>query len=88
MIYWPLAPTGFLLLWTALVAPIANNSDQWAIIPAECTLPLALALHVFLLLERRNKKQRRMLLCYAAIHLVVLFFILVFCLTAITKTFV
>ena len=82
---WPIGPiflTLFLVLWTLSVSPYSKYGDNWAIYPAMLVLPAALLWHVALIWFQ---KPRLPLIVYAVIHLVLLFWIWVYCLMKISR---
>jgi glycerol-3-phosphate acyltransferase PlsY len=62
----PIVATAFLVVWTIVVYPFSKYGDNWAIWPALLVLPLALFMHIYLVVALRP---RRPLIFYAVIHL-------------------
>jgi len=78
----PLIPTAFLLAWTAAVSPYSKYGDDWAVLPALWTFPVAIVLHGYLVAVMRPRGD---LLGYALAHLVVLFPIWLICVMKLAK---
>jgi hypothetical protein len=78
----PLVPTAFLVVWTVLVYPFSKYGDNWAIWPALLVLPLALFMHIYLVVALRP---RRSLVFYGIIHLAFLAVLWFGCLMLISK---
>lgn len=82
LVYWPLALTGFLFLWTLMVSPYSRYGDYWAFIPALLVFPLATVLHVLI---AKYGKWRTNLVLYGIAHLSILFVAWIWCLMVISK---
>jgi hypothetical protein len=76
----PVGLTTFLVLWTALWRPFSYYG-HWAVWPALAVLPLAVAVHVYLLCTLRPKLP---LVAYAAVHLLLLASLWIGCLMLIS----
>jgi hypothetical protein len=64
----PVVITLLLLLWTLVVYPYSRYGDRWALWPALISLPVVIAVHVFLIVRYRPRWGYYL---YAAIHAVV-----------------
>ena len=78
----PLLLTAFLVVWTLAVQPFSGYGDNWAMWPAMAVLPLAVVIHIYLVVTLRPKWP---LVGYAAVHLSALLLVSIICLMRITK---
>jgi hypothetical protein len=78
----PIVATAFLVVWTMAVYPFSKYGDNWAIWPALLVLPLALFMHIYLVVTLRP---RRSLIFYGIIHLAFLAVLWFGCLMLISK---
>lgn len=82
LVYWPVALTAFLIIWTVCVSPYSKYGDNWAIVPAFLVLPLVLVIHLALLIKGRWHPK---LVAYGVLHTCAIFYIWMWCLMDISK---
>ncbi len=80
--YIPLALTGLLILWTAVVYPFSKYGDAWAIYPAVSIFPATIIAHVWLVIVSRPRLNA---LLYGLLHISIQFVIWLGCLMLIGK---
>jgi hypothetical protein len=78
----PLIFTGVLFLWTWIVSPYSEYGDNWAVIPAVVLFFAVIGWHVALII---TQEQKSILAVYAVLHVGLLFYPWIYCLTSISK---
>ena len=78
----PVVLTASVIIWTLAVQPFTRYGDNWATWPVILSVPLAAAVHLYLVVALRPKWA---LVGYAVIHLLVLVPVVFVCVMRISK---
>jgi hypothetical protein len=78
----PLMLTAFVITWTFAIQSFTTYGDSWAIWPVLLSVPLAAAVHIYLLVAFRPKWP---LVGYAVVHLLILALVVSACMMRISK---
>jgi hypothetical protein len=74
--------TALVVIWTLAVQPFTGYADNWAIWPVILSLPLAAAVHIYLVATLPPKWP---LVGYAVVHLIILVLVVTVCMMRISK---